>query len=222
MINICVTPEFRALCPSFRGIALLAEVKNSPPSPQLWQLIDTFIHDLAPRLTADSIKTMPAIHATREAYKAFGKEPSRYRPSGEQLLRRVAQGKGLYRVSTLVDILNLASLESGYSIGGFDAHSLVGTTYSLGVGKADEPYEGIGRGQLNIAGMPAYRDALGAFATPTSDSERTKITPDTSRLLVFINGYDGNDNALHACAARIAELLEAFAHAVQPIGIQPY
>ena len=63
----------------------------------------------------------------------------------------------------------------------------------LGVGKADEKFEAIGRGMLNIEGLPVYRDDIGAIGTPTSDEERTKITPETTNLLMIINGYSGKN-----------------------------
>ena len=65
------------------------------------------------------------------------------------------------------------------------------TVLYWGIGKADEPYEGIGRGPLNIAGMPVYRDATGGIGTPTSDNERTKLELDSTHLLAIINGYSG-------------------------------
>ena len=71
-------------------------------------------------LTDESIKQMPPIHATREAYKKFGKAPSRYRPAAEALLRRIVKGEELYKINTLADLVNLASIYTGYSIGGFD------------------------------------------------------------------------------------------------------
>ena len=60
---------------------------------------------------------------------------------------------------------------------------------SLGAGREGEPFEAIGRGILNIAHMPVYRDAIGGIGTPTSDNERTKIDLDTRRLLMCINIY---------------------------------
>ena len=50
----------------------------------------------------------------------------------------------------------------------------MGGADTLGVGKAGEPYEGIGRGTINIEGLPVYRDQIGGVGTPTSDNERTK------------------------------------------------
>ena len=68
----------------------------------------------------------------------------------------------------------------------------------LGVGKDGELYHGIGRGVLNIAGLPVYRDAIGGIGTPTSDEERTKISLETSRLLMIINGYSGKEGLVEA------------------------
>ena len=74
-------------------------------------------------------------------------------------------------------------------------------------GKEGEPYEGIGRGPLNIAGLPVYRDAQGGVGTPTSDHERTKMTLGTTHLVVLINGYDGNEERVRENAQYIQRLL---------------
>jgi DNA/RNA-binding domain of Phe-tRNA-synthetase-like protein len=120
------------------------------------------------------------------------------------------QGKELYQIDTLVDLVNLASIAFGYSIGGFDADKFVGDTLTLGVGREGEPYEGIGRGMLNIAGLPVYRDAQGGVGTPTSDNERTKMTIGTTHLVVLINGYDGNEQRVNANALFIQDLLKKY------------
>ena len=109
--------------------------------------------------------------------------------------------------------MNLASMRYAYSIGGFDLDKVEGDNVVLGIGKEGESYEGIGRGTLNIAGMPVYRDAIGGIGTPTSDHERTKISLDTTRFLAFVNGYDGNAENTKACGLFIASLLEKYADA---------
>ena len=211
-MQIKISDDIRQRCPQFVGAAVLASVHNTEYSIELWQEIDHFIANYRQRYTPDSIKLMPSIEATREAYKRCGKDPSRYRPSGEALVRRTLKGNELYRVSTLVDLINLASIAYGYSIGGFDADKIQGTTLTLGIGRDGEPYEGIGRGVLNIAGLPVYRDEMGGIGTPTSDNERTKITLGTTRLLSIVNGYDGNKADTLACAQFIQELLRKYAN----------
>ena len=120
------------------------------------------------------------------------------------------QGKELYQIDTLVDLVNLASIAFGYSIGGFDADKFEGDTLTLGVGREGEPYEGIHRGLINIAGLPVYRDAKGGVGTPTSDNERTKMTLDTTHLVVLINGYDGDENRVRANGTFIQNLLRKY------------
>ena len=141
------------------------------------------------------------------------RDPSRYRPSGEALVRRVLQGKQLYQIDTLVDLINLASMKHGYSIGAFDADRFSGNTLILGIGREGEPYEGIGRGMINIAGLPVYRDEIGGVGTPTSDNERTKVSVGTTNLLVLVNGYDGNEQGVRDTAEYIIELLDKYCEA---------
>lgn len=209
MISIHVSDDLRGRCPEFTGAAVVAEVKNSEFCADLWTEIEEFIATYRQRYTTESIKQMPAIEATRQAYRRCGKDPSRYRPSSEALVRRTLKGHDLYKVNTLVDLINLASIAYGYSIGGFDADKIRGNL-TLGVGREGEPYEGIGRGPLNIAGLPVYRDAQGGIGTPTSDHERTKLSLDTTHLLAIVNGYDGDQPNVHACAQFIQELLRRY------------
>lgn len=189
MVNIEIEEAFRRACPGFRGVAISADIVNSEPDDALWCEIDSRVAAYREAYTVDSVKDIDAIRATRDAYRALGKDPSRYRPSAEALCRRVLRGMQLYRVSTVVDLVNLVSMETGYSIGGFDADKIVGDRLVLGVGRDGEPYEGIGRGPLNIASLPVYRDGAGGIGTPTSDNERTKIDLATSHLLLIVNSY---------------------------------
>lgn len=206
-IIVNVSQEIESVCPEFVGACVEAQVMNSPYCEELWQEIKALGERFRNELTTESLKDMTSIAATRQVYKACGKDPSRYRPASEALIRRMLQGKELYQRDTLVDLVNLASIAYGYSIGGFDADKFVGDTLTLGIGREGEPYEGIGRGLLNICGLPVYRDAEGGVGTPTSDNERTKMTLDTRHLVVLINGYDGNEQRVRENAEYIQQLL---------------
>jgi len=210
-MNILVSPEIKEVCPQFVGAAVEAQFLNTGFSPALWDEIARFVTDYRQRYTTESVKQLSSIEATRRIYKLLGKDPSRYRPSGEALVRRILQGKDLYQIDTAVDLINLASLAYGYSIGGFDADHIQGDTLTLGVGREGEPYEGIGRGPLNIQGLPVYRDEQGGIGTPTSDHERTKLSLSSTRLLAIVNGYDGNRQQVEACAQYIQHLLSRYA-----------
>lgn len=209
-MNIIVSKEIEQVCPDFVGAAVEAYCKNTPYSEALWGEINSLAERYKAELTTETLKQLPGIEATRRVYKKCGKDPSRYRPASEALIRRVLQGKSLYQIDTLVDLINLASIAYGYSIGGFDADKFHGDTLTLGVGRAGEPYEGIGRGLINIEGLPVYRDVDGGVGTPTSDNERTKIDINTTHLMVLINGYDGNEQHVRENAEFIQDLLRKY------------
>ena len=209
-MKIIVSEEIESVCPTFVGACVEANVVNTPYCQELWDEINTLGEKYRQTLTTESLKEMSGIAATRKVYRACGKDPSRYRPASEALIRRMLQGKELYQRDTLVDLVNLASIAYGYSIGGFDADKFEGDTLTLGVGKAGEPYEGIGRGMINIEGLPVYRDKTGGVGTPTSDNERTKMSIDTTHLVVLINGYDGDEQHVRENAEYIIQLLKKY------------
>lgn len=173
--------------------AISCHVVNTSYDAELWNEINALEKEIQDTCSIESINKFSPIFATRQAYKKLGKDPNRYRPSAEALRRRVVRGLPLYQINTLVDVINLISLKSGYSIGGFDADKIQ-ENLELGVGREGELYEGIGRGILNIEGLPVYRDSIGGIGTPTSDEERTKIDMQTTRLLMLINAYSGLEN----------------------------
>lgn len=214
MFDITVSEEIKEKWPRYRGAAVYATVKNTAYNEGLWAEIAQFTEHLRATETTESIKLQQAITATRDAYRACGKDPSRYRPSAEALRRRLLRGMELYQIDTLVDLINLVSLRTGYSIGGFDADKIEGKELCLGIGKHDESFEGIGRGPLNIEYMPVIRDAIGGIGTPTSDHERTKMDINTCHILAIINGYSGNEG-LQEAADMTVKLLACYASAIK-------
>ena len=211
-MNIVFEDIITEKCLSLSVMLVEADVVNTPTSEELEAVLDDVCMEIAGRYQLGEINKRPGIAATRAAYKALGKEPNRYRPANEQLCRRVVRGLGLYRVNALVDVINVMSLRSGYAIGGFDADKIKGDTLTLGVGRHEEPYEGIGRGPLNIENMPVFRDEVGGVGTPTSDNERTKLSLDTRRLVMTVNMY-GEEMSPAEFAEMATGLLERFASA---------
>lgn len=211
-MNILYEPVIAAAAPALRTVTVEADVVNGATPDDLWNLLMAEGEEIKKRYDLPMINKRPAIAGTRDAYKALGKEPNRYRPSAEALSRRLVKGMELYRINTLVDVINLISVRTGYSIGGFDADLIQGDTLTLGAGREGEPFEGIGRGMLNIEHLPVYRDAVGGIGTPTSDNERTKLTTSTRRLLMTINIYR-EETPVDETVALTRELLEKYAGA---------
>lgn len=212
-MEIRIEPEFASRNPGYGIVLIEADVKVDDTTEEQKNEMNALAERIASTVAIGEINQIPAIAATRAAYKRCGKDPNRYRPSQEQLMRRIVRGLGLYNVNSLVDAGNELSLLTGCSVGCFDADKIKGETLTVGIGKEGEPYEGIGRGVLNIAGMPVVRDEAGGIGTPTSDNERTKITPDTNRLVMTIHVFDDTAD-IDKIQQTAVDLLQRFASAL--------
>jgi DNA/RNA-binding domain of Phe-tRNA-synthetase-like protein len=184
-----ISQDLKILCPHLRLGCIHAQVTVTESAPDFLLKMQEQCNQIAKTLTIEHISKIPAISASRQAYKMCGKDPARYRLSAEALLRRVVSGKGLYQISNVVDQLNLVSISTGFSIGGYDADQIQGDII-FGIGRPGEPYQAIGRGALNIENLPVFRDEIGAFGTPTSDSERTEVNNQTKHFLMILIDFE--------------------------------
>ena len=214
MVKISVSKELKEKLPKIRLICIECEVYVLEKNDALWDEIQQKIKELSSTLKMEEISSLPSISASRNAYKVCGKDPARYRLSAEALLRRVVKREELYQVNNVVDLLNLVSISTGFSIGGYDADKLKGDVI-FGIGAAGEPYSGIGRGSLNIENLPVFRDEIGAFGSPTSDSVRTSVTPNTKRFVMIIINFGGGDS--NNATTMATGLLERYGYATNII-----
>lgn len=192
MIEISISEEFRKAWPNVKLECLACNVTMVEYNALLWEKISEVCSEIRASRKMDEVSQFPAISTSRKAYKALGKDPARYRLSAEALMRRVIKGNDLYQINNVVDVVNLASVSSGFSIGGYDLDKIDGQI-ELSIGRADDVYEGISRGELNIESLPVLRDSKGAFGSPTSDSERTSVTMNTKRFLMVYFGFGAHD-----------------------------
>ena len=113
MINVEIDPRILEVCPATQIGLLRAQVVNGDTSDELWQEIENEAKAIAQTYELLAVNQRPAIAATRRLYKALGKDPGRYRVASEALCRRIIRGLGLYRLTTLIDVVNLVSIKSG-------------------------------------------------------------------------------------------------------------
>lgn len=202
----------KKLWPATRVGCLQYRVKVEKKNEELWKYLKKDIF----RKTKDEIfdygvNEIPNIKESRAAYKAFGKDPSRYRVSSEALIRRIGQGKGLYEVNTVVDVNNLISIESCFSAGSYDVEKL-GDRLVFRIGKKGETYQGIGKDEVNIEALPVLSDEEGAIGSSTSDSRRAMITEDAREVLTLIYSFSDNQDLEKAMESG-KKYLEAYAKA---------
>jgi DNA/RNA-binding domain of Phe-tRNA-synthetase-like protein len=188
------------------GLVVLEDVRPRAGAPSGAALTAT---------AAALVARMPASgahDAARRLYKAFGIDPTRYRPSSEQLARRIARGDPFPSVNPLVDAVNLCQLEERLPYGLYDLDAVEGAVVAR-EGRAGESYAGIRKGEVALEGKPALFDARGPFGNPTSDSDRTKTSPATRRALAVVFGApemtgDAWRGVLERTAARLLAHVE--------------
>jgi DNA/RNA-binding domain of Phe-tRNA-synthetase-like protein len=203
--EISIHPALKALAPKLALGCISANVIVEQHNTALWREIDQHLAYLAATIKPEQINSVPQIAAMRSAYKALGKDPSRYRGSAEALLRRVLQGKGLYQINSVVDINNLVSLESLNPAGTYDLEKIT-PPIELRIGAAGESYKGIGKDLINIEDLPVFDDSAGAFGSPTSDSERAMVRLETRKILMVIFSFTGPEG-LEPWVERASELI---------------
>ncbi len=210
MIDLTIAPDFKAKIPGVAVGWLTAVVCNSQHDETLWREIDATAARFQ-GLAMDDARKLPPLKALRDTYRALGNDPTRYRGSNEALVRRISQGKELYRVNTVVDINNPISLNTLNSAGTFDLDR-VQPPIVFRIGQPGEIYSGIGRGEIKIEGLPVFADQLGPFGSTTSDSERSMVRLETTRILRVVISFMGG-SGLDAALNRAAGSLERYASA---------
>jgi DNA/RNA-binding domain of Phe-tRNA-synthetase-like protein len=167
------------------GFFTLDGVSVREADPALAAEVDGYCSELRSKFGDGRSAEVPGTAEARDLYKALGLDPTKYRPANEALLRRALKGEALYRINTLVDALNLASLRFQLPFGLYDL-AKIDPPVVLRKGLPGERYEGIRKGEVHVEGRPVLVDARGPFGNPTSDSARSMITLACTRALVVV------------------------------------
>jgi len=195
------------------GVVEADGVRVAPADAALAELMDSVCERKQCEFTVETLAEAEPTRAVRAMFRAWGVDPSKYRPSSEALLRRVVQGKGLYRVLNVVDVGNIGSIETGWPYGCYD-RSRLRPPVIFREGATSETYEGIGKRTWHLAGRPVLADADGPFGSPISDSTRSMITESARFVLAIIYAPSSAANStVEAALSRLCERLSQFAGA---------
>jgi DNA/RNA-binding domain of Phe-tRNA-synthetase-like protein len=198
--------EIRIELPGVKLGALEADdLHVVPVDMALAKLMDEVCDRKRREFSLESLAEAQDIRLVRAMFREWDMDPSRYRPSSEALLRRVVQGRGLYRVSNVVDISNLGSIEVGWPFGCYD-RSRIRAPIAFRHGVVGESYEGIRKKTWHLEGRPVLADTDGSFGSPISDSTRSMITESAREILTVIYAPAGvSDTSLERALARLGE-----------------
>lgn len=213
MVNITIDPQLKKVWQQAALGCVQCRVVVQPSSRQLLEAIDVVCRRLMDSMSIEQIKSREHIAQTRACCKALGKDVKRYRNSAEALNRRVLQGKGLYQINNVVEVNNLLSLDTGYSLGSYDLERLEGDIVWKPAGEGVH-YQGIGKEAVNIEFLPVLSDRQGFFGNPNSDSTRAMITPQTTQLLMCVFGF-GGAQPLQPMLGQMCEALQTYCGATE-------
>jgi DNA/RNA-binding domain of Phe-tRNA-synthetase-like protein len=192
------------------GVVEADGVRVAPTDGELARRMDEACERIRREFTVESLAESAPTRAVRAMFRAWGIDPSKYRPSSEALQRRVVQGKGLYRVSNVVDIGNFGSIETGWPFGCYD-RACLHPPVVFRHGTPGERYEGIGKRTWHLEGRPVLADAEGPFGSPISDSTRSMVTESAQGILTVIYAPSGApDAAIGETMARLCERIVQF------------
>ena len=212
MKDIMIDSEMKKLWENSALGCIRCKVKVEESSKELLQEIDDFSKEL--QNTIQKVPDIPKreeIAAARRAYRAFGKDPSRYRCSAEAMCRRIVQGKGLYHINNVVDCGNLFSIRTGYSLGIYDAEK-VGEKIIWRVAPEGTCYKGIGKDEINVEFLPVLEDENGPFGNPTSDSVCTRVTEETTEILAVVFRFSEIVGGFGTDMMELLELFRKYCH----------
>lgn len=210
--DISIDKTLLTVYPEIRLGLLRFHADVREPDEQFWTHMD---REVLPQVRAmidgREWAEIPGIRGSRAAYRAFGRNPGRYRVSSESLIRRVRRGDELYHINSVVDVNNLISVRSGLSVGSYDLGQIHGPVV-LRRAEAGEGYTGIGKDFLDMENMLVLADDEGIFGSSMSDSTRAMVTENAKDILVVIYCFeDGID--LDALLAEAKESFEQYASA---------
>lgn len=176
-------------------IGTITDVHNEKENERIEQLGEAVYQEVKTKHNIETLKDNLTVRAFRDFYWKLGIDPTKTRPSGEALLRRVLHGDELPRISAVVDAYNLASTKTILPISGFDV-DLLNQPFHVRFAKNGETFTGIGMDKPitlteQMLVLADQKQVLCIY--PYRDTDLTKITMQTRNAMIIVYGVPGID-----------------------------
>ena len=189
-MKIKIDDQLYSVYPDIRLGLLQFQANVKESDKNFWECMNhTVLFQVQKTIEGKQWNEIPGVKGSRAAYKAFGRNPGRYRVSSEALLRRVRRGDALYTINSVVDVNNLLSIESGLSVGSYDLDQIHGTI-TFRKAEKGEGYKGIGKDFLDMENMLVLADEEGIFGSSMSDSTRAMVKEQTKNVLLVLYCFE--------------------------------
>ena len=211
-----IAPDVFEVLPSLCvGLVVAEEVHTDIQHlPAADTLLDEAVADAEKRLVGMHASDDPRIKPYREAFHALGMSPSRYPSSNLALLKRIAKGKGLWRVNPIVDLGNAISIAYALPLG---AHAVdKNDVLELRFSRNDDTFIALGEQEVDSTLAPG--ELVYAVGTKVQtrrwtwrQSECGKVDAGTSRILFPLDGFIGcNDGVVRQACYELASYLHKY------------
>jgi DNA/RNA-binding domain of Phe-tRNA-synthetase-like protein len=198
---LTITEELRSSFPGLRVLELKMEgLSASRSDPSLARFREEVQERIRKRTRSlDLVKDQPVFRAYRDFFWRVGIDPTKIRPAGEALTRKILGGRALPTINTIVDAYNLASVETSVAITAFDL-ATTGDVLLMRRAVARESFHGIGMvSPDSLTGVEVViedeRSGRLVAVYPYRDSDDSKITEKTTDVLFTMCGAPGIDDA---------------------------
>lgn len=191
------------------GLVVASDIDNAHERPDVDALLDDAVRTAEVRLSGINASEDPRVQPYRTAFSTLGMSPSRYPSSNIALLRRIAKGKGVWRVNPLVDLGNAISIDYGLPLG-VHAVDLACETLELRFSREGDRFVELGRTEADPTLAPgelvyAVGDLIQTRRWTWRQSENGKVTPGTREVVVPIDGFtDANEDQVRAACDELA------------------
>jgi len=195
-----IVPELQSSFPGLRVIELKMEglgVQGIDPR------LESFKREVQDRVrqriaSLTEVKDRPIFRAYRDFFWRVGIDPTKIRPAGEALTRRILGGRDLPTVNTLVDAYNIASVETSIAIAAFDLEAIDEGSLVMRRAVKGERFHGIGMvtpdSLTGVEVVVEDQESHKLVAVyPYRDSDDSKVTEWTKGVLFLMCGVPGID-----------------------------
>ncbi len=171
------------------AIGVVSNIKNTEWNPILEEMKQTTVKKILETYTLENIKDESITRSYRDFYWRIGIDPTKIRPAGEALVRRILAKKPFPRISPAVDAYNLASIETFIALSGYDYSKLL-FPLTIRFASPQDMFKGIGMSEYEkLKGneiIVSDRDKI-ICIYPYRDAELSKINWNTTKILIL--GY---------------------------------
>jgi DNA/RNA-binding domain of Phe-tRNA-synthetase-like protein len=170
-------------------IGSIRNVKVEFTNEEIEKLRKQVFEEVRRQYVLENLKDDPIVRAYRDFFWSLDIDPTKTRPSGEALLRRVLQGKNIPKISNVVDAYNLASLKTIIPLSGFDGDKIF-PPLTIRFSEENDVFRGIGMNSTSklerkLLVLADQKRILCIY--PHRDADATKITDKTENVLIV--GY---------------------------------